>query len=87
MAGLRSGNRRKIDVLPNCIDLDKFEQKLSAGEIRRELGVSPKSILIGALGNLRPEKDLETFLRAARVIVDAIPSAEFLVIGDGHGGK
>jgi glycosyltransferase involved in cell wall biosynthesis len=83
--GLR--NRRKIDVLPNCIDLDKFKQKLPAGEIRRELGLSPKSILIGALGNLRPEKDLETFLRAARAIVDAIPSAEFLVIGDGPVGN
>jgi glycosyltransferase involved in cell wall biosynthesis len=47
------------------------------------LGISPTSILIGALGNLRPEKNLETFLLAARSIVDAIPSIEFLVIGDG----
>ena len=39
MAGPWSGNRRKIDVLPNCIDLDEFESKLSPGEIRRELGL------------------------------------------------
>ena len=83
MSGLESGSRRKIDVLPNCIDLDEFEPKLSSGGIRRELGLSPRSILIGALGNLRPEKNLETFLLAARGILDAIPSAEFLVIGDG----
>jgi glycosyltransferase involved in cell wall biosynthesis len=83
MAGVESGGRRKIDILPNSIDLDKFEQKSSTGEIRRKLGLSPTSILIGALGNLRPEKNLETFLLAARAIVDAIPSAEFLVIGDG----
>lgn len=87
MAGPWSGNRRKIDVLPNCIDLDEFESKLSPGEIRRELGLPPSSILIGALGNLRPEKDLETFLLAARGIRDAIPSAEFLVIGDGPAGN
>jgi glycosyltransferase involved in cell wall biosynthesis len=87
MACLESGTRRKIDILPNCIDLDEFEQKLSPGEIRRELGLSPKSILIGALGNLRPEKDLETFLQAARSILDVIPSAEFLVIGDGTAGN
>jgi len=83
MAGLESGSRRRIDVLPNCIDLDEFESKLSPGEIRRKLGLSPRSIVIGTLGNLRPEKDLETFLLAARGIVDAIPTAEFLVIGDG----
>jgi L-malate glycosyltransferase len=83
LAGLESGSRRKIDVLPNCIDLEEFESKLSSVEIRRDLGLSPRSILIGALGNLRPEKNLETFLLATRGILDAIPSAEFLVIGDG----
>jgi glycosyltransferase involved in cell wall biosynthesis len=83
MVGAESGSLRKIHILPNCIDLDKFEQKSDAEKIRRELRVSPRSILIGALGNLRPEKNLETFLLAARGIVDAIPSAEFLVIGDG----
>ena len=36
---------------------------------------------------MRPEKDLETFLLAARGIRDAIPSAEFLVIGDGPAGN
>jgi glycosyltransferase involved in cell wall biosynthesis len=83
---LKSGSRRRIDVLPNCIDLQEFETRLSPGEVRRELGLSSRSIVIGALGNLRPEKDLETFLLAARGILDAIPSAEFLVIGDGPAG-
>jgi glycosyltransferase involved in cell wall biosynthesis len=87
MAGVESGGRSKIDILPNCIDLDKFEHNSSIQEIRRELGLSPTSILIGALGNLRPEKNLETFLMAARSIADAIPSAEFLVIGDGPEGN
>jgi L-malate glycosyltransferase len=81
--GRNSGQRGEIDILPNCIDLDEFEAKLLPGEIRRELGLSPESILIGALGNLRPEKDLETFLRAARAIRDTVPSTEFLVIGGG----
>lgn len=83
LAGLESGSGRRIDVLPNCINLQEFEPKLSSQEVRRELGLSPESLVIGALGNLRPEKDLETFLLAARDILNAIPSAEFLVIGDG----
>ena len=87
LGSLKSGSRRRIDVLPNCIDLQEFEPRLSSGEVRRELGLSARSIVIGALGNLRPEKDLETFLRAARVVLDAIPSAKFLVIGDGPAGN
>jgi len=83
LGSLKSGSQRRIELLPNCIDLLEFERRMSSGEVRRELGLSPRSIVIGALGNLRPEKDLETFLLAARGILDAIPSAEFLVIGDG----
>jgi glycosyltransferase involved in cell wall biosynthesis len=83
LAGLETGSRRRIKVLPNCIDLQEFEPKLVPGEIRRELGLTPNSIVVGALGNLRPEKDLGTFLLAATDILNAIPSAQFLVIGDG----
>jgi glycosyltransferase involved in cell wall biosynthesis len=81
--GPESAIRNRVELLPNCIDLREFEPRLSSAEVRRELGVSPNSIVIAALGNLRPEKDLETFLLAARHILDVIPSAEFLLIGDG----
>ncbi len=86
LVGLESGCRGKIEVLPNCINLKEFLPKRLPGEVRRELGLSPTSIVIGALGNLRPEKNLETFLLAARDILIAIPSAELLVIGDGPSG-
>ena len=32
---------------------------------------------------LRPEKDHDTFLRAARSVVDRVPNAKFLIVGDG----
>jgi len=84
---LKSGSRRRIEVLPNCIDLQEFEPRLSRGQVRREFGLSARSIVIGALGNLRPEKDLETFLFAARGILDAIPAVQFLIVGDGPGAN
>jgi len=83
LLGLASARRQFIDVLPNCINLQEFEPKLTPVQVRRELALSPKSILVGVLGNLRPEKNLETFLMAARRILDVLPSTEFLVIGDG----
>jgi L-malate glycosyltransferase len=81
--GRASGNYIKIELLPNCIDLKEFESRQSPTAVRLQLGLSSTSMVVAALGNLRPEKDLPTFLRAARKIVDVIPSAEFLVIGDG----
>lgn len=38
---------------------------------------------VGIVAALRPEKDHETFLRAAAVVVTRMPEARFLVIGDG----
>ena len=78
-------NRKKIELLPNCINLQEFKASRPSEEIRRELAIPAASIVVGALGNLRPEKDLGTFLLAARGVRNIDPTVEFLVIGDGAG--
>jgi glycosyltransferase involved in cell wall biosynthesis len=83
LVSLEPAIQNRIEVLHNCIDLREFNLRRSPAEVRRELGVSPNSIVVAGLGNLRPEKDFEAFLLAARRILDAIPSTEFLLIGDG----
>jgi glycosyltransferase involved in cell wall biosynthesis len=76
-------NRKLVELLPNCIDLEEFKPRREAKEMRQELGIVGASIVVGALANLRPEKDLGTFLLAARGVLDVNPLVEFLVIGDG----
>lgn len=39
--------------------------------------------VVGIIAALRPEKDHETFLRAATLLTAQVPNARFLVIGDG----
>jgi len=83
LAAAMPGSRKKIEVLPNCINLKEFKSRLSSAQLRRSLGLASSSIVVGALANLRPEKDLGTFLLAALAILKRFPTAEFLLIGDG----
>src|SRR5439155_532491 len=44
----------------------------------------PDSPLVGFVGRVVPVKDVGTFLRACRLIADALPSARFVVVGPLH---
>ena len=44
---------------------------------------APGSPVVGIVAALRPEKNHELFLQAAKLVHDALPTAKFLVIGDG----
>jgi L-malate glycosyltransferase len=83
LVGLGFTGNKKVQVLPNCIDLEEVTPRSLAEEVRRQLGIAIGAPVAGVLGNLRPEKDLETFLQAARQIQTVLPDARFLVIGDG----
>ena len=47
------------------------------------LGIADGDRVVGILAVLRPEKDHATFLRAGRRVIDRMPEARLLVVGDG----
>ena len=49
----------------------------------KELSLTPDVPKAGIVAALRPEKNHELFLRAAQLIHEQLPRAEFLVVGDG----
>jgi len=66
------------------IDLAPFESAVKARTATREaLGLTPDELLIGAVGRLEPVKGFSYFVRAARIVLDALPSARFILAGDG----
>ncbi len=75
--------RHRIRVIPNGIDPSPFNPPGAREKIRRELGIPDDSPVAGILAVLRPEKDHRTFLTAARLVLDDLPAARFLVVGDG----
>lgn len=72
----------KIRILHNGIATEKFDRPADQ-QLRAEFGISPDDPVVGIVAVLRPEKDHATFLRAARMVVDAMPQAKFLIVGEG----
>jgi glycosyltransferase involved in cell wall biosynthesis len=73
----------KIRVIYNGVDPGRFQSLLGPEEARDRLGIPPRSPMVSIVAALRPDKAHHIFLRAARMVVDAMPEAHFLVIGDG----
>jgi glycosyltransferase involved in cell wall biosynthesis len=74
----------KVIVIPNGVDSDRFRFSPAARRaVRTELGIDQQAPVVGVVAALRPEKNLGLFLRAARRVVERLPAAQFLIVGDG----
>ncbi len=74
----------KVVVIPNGVDTHTFRPDASARKsARRELNVPQGVPLFGIVAALRPEKNHLLFLRAAALIRNVVPDAQFWLIGDG----
>ncbi|MCX8109057.1 MAG: glycosyltransferase family 4 protein [Verrucomicrobiae bacterium] len=51
---------------------------------RSRLGISPDARVVGNIAALTSEKDHQTFIRAARLLVDQMPDVKFVILGDGE---
>jgi glycosyltransferase involved in cell wall biosynthesis len=72
----------KIRIIHNGVDPAQFGIGTDRG-VRAEFGFAGDDPVVGIVAMLRPEKDHVSFLRAARTVVDELPNARFLIIGDG----
>jgi glycosyltransferase involved in cell wall biosynthesis len=73
----------RITVIPNGIDLSRFEQPVTVDSLHNEFHFRADAPLIGVVGRVKPLKGIEDFLRAASIVSTAVPQARFLIIGDG----
>lgn len=75
-----------IKIIYNGIEIDKFCDFLDSDKnyMRQELGLPLNSFVVVIVANLRPVKQIDTFLRAAKLISIRRLDACFLVVGDGE---
>ncbi len=66
--------------IPSMVDLAEFNSS-QRSIVRRELGVSDDTILIGWVGRLDPKKNVEDFIEAAAITHAQYMSARFVVVG------
>jgi glycosyltransferase involved in cell wall biosynthesis len=73
----------RVAVIPNGADTQRFAPIPDVAAVRQELGIGPTDPTVGIVAALRPEKNHELFLQMAHRVVQQLPTAKFLIIGDG----
>ncbi len=85
LLALGIGKPHQTVMIPPGVELAPFLKcQRKPGELRRDLGLALDAPLVGIVGRLVPIKGHRIFLRAARLMTAALPSASFLVVGDGE---
>lgn len=83
-AAARGYPRKKMIVIPNGIDSDRFTPDATAGRrVRQEWRVPATDRLVGLVGRLDPVKDHRTFLSAASRLAQVRSDVRFVCVGDG----
>jgi glycosyltransferase involved in cell wall biosynthesis len=80
-SGIRPG---LISVIRNGIDTEAWSRRQVCRSARDALGLGNAFPVIGYVGRLSPEKDLETWLRSAALVVHRFPNARFIIVGEGR---
>jgi glycosyltransferase involved in cell wall biosynthesis len=73
----------KIRVIPNGVDVERFQPRPPNRQLQEELKLNPQAPAVGIVAALRPEKNHEMFLRVAAFVRGRLPAAQFLIVGDG----
>ena len=72
----------RITVIPNGVDLSRFETRANPAAVRRSLGVPEHARLVAVVSRLHRLKGIEDFLDAAALVAATHPDARFLVVGE-----
>lgn len=74
---------RKVQVIPNGVDLDRFDPARAEGGRIRQAFALGRSPVLGLVGRMTPQKDHATFLAAVAAVRAASPDVRALIVGDG----
>ncbi len=73
----------KVRVIPNGVDVERFHPRWPSRSLQDEFGRGADAPVAAIVAALRPEKNHEMFLYVAALVHRAMPTAHFLVVGDG----
>ncbi len=77
-------NERKMSVIPNGFDVERFNSIPGArAAVRRSLGIGLETKLIGHFGRFHPQKGQRIFLEAASIALRQADDLQFLMGGRG----
>lgn len=82
---LRSGlaDSRRVTVIRNGIDVDRFGRTQDREQIRQELGIAANAFTVITVCRLNRPRDFGTLLDAFARLSAVLPAARLLIVGDG----
>lgn len=79
--GSAKASDRLVQFFPP-VDVERFTwSRETAHRSRAALGLPTQAPVVGAVGNLNPQKDHMTFIRAMGYVKKAVPDARFVILG------
>ncbi len=76
-------DRRRIQVIPNGIDPERYQPVDHRGALRRRLGLDPDRRYVVIVARFHPVKDHATLLRGFAGVARAHADVDLLLVGDG----
>ncbi len=73
---------KRVVVVPNGVDLERFKPGVSGERVKRKHGISKKRVVL-YVGRLAKEKNIDLLVRSALLILEERPDTAFLVVGTG----
>jgi glycosyltransferase involved in cell wall biosynthesis len=74
----------KIEVIYNGLDLEKFNTNhFDKNRIKESLGLFNGYPIVTTAGRISKEKDYQTFLKAAQLILKKVADVNFVIVGEG----
>ncbi|MDE2291781.1 MAG: glycosyltransferase family 4 protein, partial [Elusimicrobia bacterium] len=77
------GDPDRYELIRSGVALAGLPARVDREAKRRELGVRLHAPLVCGVGNLKPQKNAEDFVRAAAEVLRLVPEACFVYVGDG----
>ena len=72
-----------VSLIYNGVDLERYDHQEPCCTLREEYGMEPDSEIVGVVGRLELEKGHPTLLEAWPMVLDRVPKAYLLIVGEG----
>ena len=70
-----------ITIIYDGIPVERFLESPDTDSIRQELGIGSQTGSVAFIGQIKPGKGLETYLRAAAIVAEERPDTKFFIVG------
>ncbi len=78
---VKQGGKKKIEIIPHGVDINRFNPNIDGTRTRRRLGLADDDVMVLSVQRLAKKKGLEYLLKAATLIRARKP--KFVIVGKG----